>query len=292
MQPLIQNGDRVILSLENELCIPPNSTVTFPLNDIGNCISGTLTLIPLDITASLKYVSLEPTICSDVPIGFAHNTNPFNVYIPANMGLYTIENTQTNPDQINHLFPVENLDEEECQHRLFVENRRCEYDLENFKPNISFGEQISCHPERVKQISELLLNKKEAFSTGKYDIGRIKNYRYGVVLEDNVTWYQSPRRTPPNLREEMRDTFKNEKERGLLSQGNSCFNVPLVVVRKPNGKFRICMDLRKANKSIIVSKYPLPDLNSLLYEIGENITNGSKDEELFIVKLDLNSAFR
>ena len=58
---------------------------------------------------------------------------------------------------------------------------------------------------------------------------------------------------------------------------------PLVVVRKPDGALRICGDFRELNAALVDDKYPLPRIDDLLTEIG--------NEKKYFAKFDLQSAF-
>ena len=43
---------------------------------------------------------------------------------------------------------------------------------------------------------------------------------------------------------------------------------PLVVVEKPNGDIRICLDMRQANRAIIKDKHPVPTVEETLQEVA------------------------
>ena len=57
---------------------------------------------------------------------------------------------------------------------------------------------------------------------------------------------------------------------------------PLVVVEKPNGDIRICLDMRQANQAIVREKHPVPTVEETLQEVSY--------AKVFS-KLDLNMAF-
>ena len=55
-----------------------------------------------------------------------------------------------------------------------------------------------------------------------------------------------------------------------------------MVARKPNGKIRMCVDLRDVNSKIIVETHPLPNINEMLMTL---------DESEIYTTLDLSSAY-
>ena len=57
---------------------------------------------------------------------------------------------------------------------------------------------------------------------------------------------------------------------------------PIVVARKPNGKIRMCVDLRDVNLNIIVETHPLPNINEMLMTL---------DESEIYTTLDLSSVY-
>ena len=80
---------------------------------------------------------------------------------------------------------------------------------------------------------------------------------------------------------EMWNTLNN-----ILPKEKKCANSwinPLVVVEKPNGDIRICLDMRQANHAILREKHPVPTVKETLQEISEAKTQSSK--------LDLNMVF-
>ena len=57
---------------------------------------------------------------------------------------------------------------------------------------------------------------------------------------------------------------------------------PIVIVPKSNGEFRMCIDMRQANKAIVLEGYPIPTVQVMLVE-----KNGDK----VFSKLDLRQGF-
>jgi len=69
---------------------------------------------------------------------------------------------------------------------------------------------------------------------------------------------------------------------GVIEESNSSWSSPVTLVRKPNGKVRLCLDARELNKVTVKAAYPLPLIDGLL---------GRLDQTKFISSIDLKDAF-
>ena len=116
---------------------------------------------------------------------------------------------------------------------------------------------------KKNEFSNLAEKYKEAFSIDNYDLGRIRYFRVKSDLKpDHIPWYEPPRVTPPKLRAELTEQFQNELENDLLTdQQFTGYNIPLVIVRKNDKTFRVCLDARKANSQLLSDAFPLPNLS-------------------------------
>ena len=57
---------------------------------------------------------------------------------------------------------------------------------------------------------------------------------------------------------------------------------PLVVAEKPNGDVRVCLDMRQANRAIVMEKHPVPTVEETFQEVSY---------AKVLSKLDLNMTF-
>ena len=64
------------------------------------------------------------------------------------------------------------------------------------------------------------------------------------------------------LEQEIR---KMEKD-GIISPSESPWSAPVVIVKKKNNKFRLCVDYRKLNEITVHDQYLLPRIDELLDE--------------------------
>jgi len=68
----------------------------------------------------------------------------------------------------------------------------------------------------------------------------------------------------PKVQEAIRDEVDRMLEAGIIEPSYSEWSNPIVMVKKPNGKYRFCLDFRKVNSLSKKDAYPLPNMNGIL----------------------------
>ena len=75
---------------------------------------------------------------------------------------------------------------------------------------------------------------------------------------------QYPRRFPYAYREEAKAQITDMLEQGVIQPSASPWALPIVLVKKKDGKYRFCIDYRKLNNVTKKDAHPLPRMDDLL----------------------------
>ena len=127
----------------------------------------------------------------------------------------------------------------------------------------------------------------EQFPSVFKGLGTIKGDPVHITVKENATPYHigAPRRVAFPLLEPLKLELERMKEMGVIKIVNQFTDWchPIVVVKKPNGQLRICIDLTQLNKDTKREFYELQSVDDTLAQLG----NGCK----YMAKLDANSAY-
>ena len=93
---------------------------------------------------------------------------------------------------------------------------------------------------------------------------------------------QVPYRVNPEQRAVLSREITAMLELGLIKEDHSPWSSPVVLVKKPDGSSRVCVDYRKINQLIAPDSYPLPRLEDCIESVGR---------AKFISKFDLLKGF-
>ena len=75
---------------------------------------------------------------------------------------------------------------------------------------------------------------------------------------------------PRPLIDEVKKHIEDLLNRQWISKSKSAWSSPLVLVRKKDGKHRLCCDFRKLNAKSMPDKHPLPKIQTSLDSLGGN----------------------
>ena len=123
-------------------------------------------------------------------------------------------------------------------------------------------------PEERQEARKLLLEYRDIFSEGEYDIGSTQLVKHKIQLTDNAPFKQRHRRIPPSMYQEVRDHLHKLLDTGVIRESESPWASAIVLVRKRNGDLRFCIDYRQLNQRTVKDSYALPRVQETLDFLG------------------------
>lgn len=96
-----------------------------------------------------------------------------------------------------------------------------------------------------------------------------RNFDHRITLKEGTPPVsQKPYRYPMIQKDVIEKTTKEMLEAGIIRNSQSDFAAPVVLVKKKDGQWRMCMDYRRLNEATIKNKFPIPLIEELLDELG------------------------
>ncbi|UYV84469.1 hypothetical protein LAZ67_X002302 [Cordylochernes scorpioides] len=116
------------------------------------------------------------------------------------------------------------------------------------------------YPLDLAHITDPQLAKDILSIQKNYDPKEIKttSIETKIILKTEVPLYQDPRRLSQKEAQEVDAQIDEWLKQGIIQKSTSEYASPIVLVKKKNGKTRICVDYRKLNKETVKDRYPLP----------------------------------
>ena len=145
---------------------------------------------------------------------------------------------------------------------------------------------LTHHKHAQSQVRELLwtlLRTLLMFFSGR---GKLKNVQFKLHVNKDVKPVAQPvRRLHFGLRDKVDKKLDELLKEDIIEEvpsGPTEWGSPLVVVPKPDGDVRVCVDMRRANEAIERERHPIPTIEEVLHDL-----NGST----VFSKLDLKWGF-
>ncbi|UYV75730.1 hypothetical protein LAZ67_13001159 [Cordylochernes scorpioides] len=133
----------------------------------------------------------------------------------------------------------------------------CKYEPQKFdiNPELSDSEKID--------VLDVLYRYRELFSEEWNKAADIEPYHIKLKANTEPIRQKAYRRSPKE-RDIIEEQVKEMCEKGVIRKSTSPWASPVVLVKKPDGSYRFCVDYRKVNNVTEKFSYPLPDITDCL----------------------------
>ena len=118
-----------------------------------------------------------------------------------------------------------------------------------------------------KQLHELLEQFPRVLST---QTGKTTLINHHILTTDCAPIWLRPYKIPHAYREEVLKELNELEKAGIIQESDSSWAAPIAVVKKKDGRLRICVDYRKLNQVTQVDAYPMPRIDDLLDSVGQS----------------------
>ena len=116
-------------------------------------------------------------------------------------------------------------------------------------------------------------------------MGECYKIKHRIDLVDNTPFKQKHRRIPPSMIDEVCKHIEELLSSCIIKKSKSPWASNVVLVRKKNGKLRMCVDNRMLNTKTVKDNYALPRTEEIF-----DVLNGSTGSTVFIT-IDMKSGY-
>ena len=93
------------------------------------------------------------------------------------------------------------------------------------------------------------------------------------LVVDELKWKVTSNRTPPRPQstanqKEIVKQIKNLVDKGIIEKSESAYYSQVLMVPKPDGSRRLCIDYRNLNDCTLDASWPIPNISAMLQRIG------------------------
>ena len=145
--------------------------------------------------------------------------------------------------------------------------------------------------EQKEQLKDLILNNTNLFILDDNDLGCIKTSPAHIHVKDKTPVKTAMYRYPIQSRQIISNMLEDMLNKGVIEYSNAAWMSPIVLVNKPDGSKRMCLDFRRVNSHLAADVYPLPRLDELISSVAGHRYYATLDlkEAYFQITLDQQS---
>ena len=135
------------------------------------------------------------------------------------------------------------------------------------KPNIQFDHSDISETQQERFLS-MIDQFSNIFAVDNSDLGKTSLSEHTIDTGTSQPIKQPPRRTPPHQREIIDRQLDDMLKHGRIEPSQSPWSSPVVLARKHDRTYRMCVDYRRLNQCTVKDAQPLPRSDDVLEAVG------------------------
>lgn len=118
------------------------------------------------------------------------------------------------------------------------------------------------------EIAAVIEKYQELFSTPQ-GLPPKRPFDHSIPLLPRATAFRlRPYRYTPHQKNEIERQIQEMLESGIIQQSSSPFASPVLLVKKKDGEWRLCVDYRRLNAYTVKNRFPMPVFDEITDELG------------------------
>ena len=143
-----------------------------------------------------------------------------------------------------------------------------------------FNPVMKLYKNELNLFKNMVKKWKSVFAFEINDLGTSQIAKHTIELDWNkikqnnvlTPIHMSSYRLSLKERTELKKIIVNMEKAGVIRKSTSPWSAPLILIPKPGGTFRPCIDFRKLNSITITQSWPIPRIQDILDDLaGANV---------------------
>ena len=123
-------------------------------------------------------------------------------------------------------------------------------------------------PKWMDKLGAVMERQSSVIQWSEKELGECAIVKHHIHTISDQPLYQPPYRVPYAQQEILHQEIQSMEEQGVLQPSVSPWSAPIVMVKKKDGKMRICIDYQKLNEITRTDPYPIPVIHETLDKLG------------------------
>lgn len=118
------------------------------------------------------------------------------------------------------------------------------------------------------ELLNLLVQYEHCFAKNTSDLGCTDLVQMSIKLTNDHPVHRQPYRLSHSEQAVVKSKINELLEAGIIKESESSFASPVILVKKKNGDYRMCVDYRALNAITVKDRYPLPNIDDQVSKLA------------------------